>query len=97
MPCDIMYGQTEALYLKKYKCYCEYFDEIKNRMVAAYAHAPQALGVAANRQKVFHNDDTVMRHFKVHASALQQLDWTLYHYKETQPCRLCYPVQPGWC
>ena len=71
MPCDIMYGQTGALYNKRHGCYCEYVDELKNNMVAAYVRARQSMGVAASRQKVYHDEDTVMRFFKPG-------DWVLY-------------------
>ncbi len=51
MPCDIIYGQTGAVYNRQHCCFCEYIDKLRTNMVSAYVHARQTMGIAANRQK----------------------------------------------
>ncbi len=62
MPYDIMYGQTGAVYNRQHSCFCEYGDKLRTNMVATYVRAHQTMGIAANRQRIYHDEDTV-RHF----------------------------------
>ncbi len=64
MPCDIMYGQTGAVYNRWQGCFCEYVDKLRTNMVSAY-------GIAANRQRIYHDEDTTTGFFKPG-------DWVLY-------------------
>ncbi len=58
MPCDIMYGLTGAVYNKQHDCFCEYVDKRRTSMVSAYVRASQTMGIAANRQKIYHDKYT---------------------------------------
>ncbi len=49
MLCDIMYGQTRAVYNKEHSCFCEYVNKLRTNRVAAYVHVRQTMGMAANR------------------------------------------------
>ncbi len=54
MPCDIMYGQTGAVYNRQHSSFCEYVDKLQNNMVASYVRAHQTMGTAAKRQRIYH-------------------------------------------
>ncbi len=71
IPCDIMYGQTGAVYNIQHCCFCEYVDNLRINMVSAYVRAHQIMGIAANRQRVYHDEDRATRFFKPG-------DWVLY-------------------
>ncbi len=71
MPCDIMYDQTGAVYNRQYGCFCEYVDKLRTNMVVAYVRARQIMGIAANRQRINHDEDTATPLFK-------PADWVLY-------------------
>ncbi len=71
MPCDIMYGQTGAVYNRQYSCFCEYVNKLRTNTVSAYVRGWQAMGIAANSQRVYHDKDTATRFFKPG-------DWVLY-------------------
>ncbi len=58
MPCDIMYNQSGGVYNRQHSSSCEYIDKIRTNMVAAYVHACQTMGIAANRQRVYHDEGT---------------------------------------
>ncbi len=64
MPCDIMYGQTGAVYNKQHGCFCEYVDKLRANMVSAYVRASQTMGIAATRQRIYHDEDTATQFFK---------------------------------
>ncbi len=64
IPCDIMYGQTGAVYNRQHSCFCEYIDKLRTNMVEVYIRACQTMGTAANRQRIYHDEDTVTCFFK---------------------------------
>jgi len=74
MPADIMFGHSGALSPRSYQCYCDYVDNLRKVMTESYGRARHVLGVAAMRQKVYHDEDTAPRFFKVG-------DWVLYYHK----------------
>ncbi len=39
IPCDIMYGQTGAVYNRQHSCFCEYVDNPRTNIVVAYVRA----------------------------------------------------------
>ncbi len=73
MPCDIMYSQTGAVYNRQHGCFCEYIAKLKT----AYVHACQTMSIAANRQRVYHDEHTATCFFK-------PSDWVLYWNKPKQ-------------
>ncbi len=83
MPCDIMYGQTGAVYNRQHSCFCEYVDKLRTNMVAAYVRARQIMGTAANRQRIYHDEDTA-------TLFLKPGDWVLYwnkpRFQQTLSC-----------
>jgi len=74
MPADIMFGQTGMRVPHAHDCYCEYVDWLRKAMVDSYVRARYIMGLAAERQKACHDEDTAPRHFKVG-------DWVLHYHK----------------
>ncbi len=70
MPYNIMYGKTGAVYRQE-SCFCEYVDQLRTNMVAAYVQARETMGKAANKQRVYHDEDNATRFSKPG-------DWILY-------------------
>ncbi len=66
-----MYVQTGNVYNRQHSCFCEYVNKLRTNMVTTYVHAHQSMGMATNRHKVFHDEDTAT-HF------IQPGDWVLY-------------------
>ncbi len=64
MPCDIMYGQTGAVYNRQHGCFCEYVVKLRTNMVLVYVRAHQTMSIAANRQRIYHDEETATRFFK---------------------------------
>ncbi len=63
MPCDVMYGQTGAVYNRQPSCFCEYVDKLRTNIVAAYVRVHQTMGMAANRKRIYHDEDTATHFF----------------------------------
>ena len=74
MPADIMFGQTGMRVPAPNGCYCEYVDWLRKAMVDSYCRARIVMGVAAERQKIRHDENTAPRHYKVG-------DWVLFWHK----------------
>ncbi len=77
MPVDLIYGSLNSRRrLQNYDCYCNYVEDLRNSMVDAYFRTTTCLGEAANRQKMYYDTDTTLRHFK-------KGDWVIYWHKPT--------------
>jgi len=85
MPSDILYGQTGVVNRKVHGCYCAYVDWLRNTMINAYVVARQRMGIAAQSQKVRHDEDSAPRVFKAG-------DWVWYYHKPTSNMTL----STGW-
>ncbi len=64
MSCDIIYGQTDAVYNGQHSCFYEYVNTLETNMVATYVRASQTMAMAANRQRIYDDEDTATPFFK---------------------------------
>ncbi len=71
MPCDIIYGKIGAEYNRQHHCLCEYFYKLRINIMVSYVCACLTMGMAASRQRVYHDKDTATHFFKPG-------DWFLY-------------------
>ncbi len=72
IPCDIIYGQTGAGTINRIFVFVNMLTHlIRTNMVAAYVCACQTMGMAANRQRIYHGKGTATHSFKPG-------DWVLY-------------------
>jgi len=63
-PSDLMFGSSTGRTVpQEYKCYCYFVDETRKQVIRCHEIAREVMGVAAEQQKRFHDEDTAPRSF----------------------------------